>query len=321
MKSSLPVRSRQPVKSMIRTLAWFAPLLVAPALGAEPTLAQGVSAPALDAPAEEQALTNAQVLALLEAGLPAGVLAAKIAVAPEARFDTSTETLIALSQAGVDAAVLTAMVQRAARADASRTNFHDTPCQTPGMFLERDDAVQALESAAPARLLSAGAATQVANTAIRAATRFYVPGLIPGKTKITLRGAAAAFRITESKPTFLLCMVEIPGGADPAEATPPTLDPNGMQLVALGVRKRNDERVFNVGKDRFLGGTELGIPAKQLREVAFSEVKPGVYRVRPKQPLAAGEYGFYYGAAATGSPTQMWVSGGLGGRVFAFGVD
>ena len=308
------------MQGIARKLAWFAPLLVAPALSAEQPLAQGVSPQAPDAPADEQALGNAEVLALLEAGLPESVLAAKIAAAPEAHFDTSTATLVALTQAGVDARVLTAMVERAARADAARSNFHGTLCRGPGMFLERGDAVDALESVAPARLLSAGAATQVANTAIRAATRFHVPGLIPAKTKITLRGAAAAFRITQSKPTFLLCMVEYWDSAGPAGA-PSALDPNGMELVALGVRKRRDERVFNVGKDRFLGGTELGIPAKQLRDVAFSEVTPGVYRVRPKQPLAAGEYGFYYGAAATGSPTQMWVAGGLGGRVFAFGVD
>ena len=312
----------------IRNRAWALALL-APAVAvgaatpvpAAPPDGEQTLAPEAQTPAREQVLTNADVLALIDAGLPQSVLAAKIAAAPAVRFDTSAETLVALSKRGVDAAVLTAMVQRASRAGAMRTNFQDTPCEAPGMFVERDDALHALDVAGPASLVSSGVATDMANVAITAVTPFFLPGIIPSTTKIKLRGAAAAFRITEREPTFLLCVVEYPHDG-PLGPGLPGLDPAGMQLVALRVRKRRDERLFNVGKNRVLGGTEFGIPAKQLRDIAFSEVKPGVYRVRAKQPLAPGEYGFYYGAAAvTGAPVQPWMAGGLGGRVFAFGVD
>ena len=58
---------------------------------------------------EEEVLTNADVVALSEAGLPASVIAAKIK-ASKTDFDTSVEQLVALSKAGVDGAVIEAMV-------------------------------------------------------------------------------------------------------------------------------------------------------------------------------------------------------------------
>ena len=66
---------------------------------------------------EEEVLTNADVVALSEAGLPASVIAAKIK-ASNTDFDTSVEQLVALSKAGVDGAVIEAMVNAKA---SSRT--------------------------------------------------------------------------------------------------------------------------------------------------------------------------------------------------------
>ena len=314
----------------IRNRAWALALL-APAVAvgaatpvpAAPPDGEQTLAPEAQTPAREQVLTNADVLALIDAGLPQSVLAAKIAAAPAVRFDTSAETLVALSKRGVDAAVLTAMVQRASRAGALRTNFHDTPCEAPGMFVERDDALHALDVAGPARQSSGGTVTGIANLAITNASRFYIPGFIPRKTKIILQGAAAKFRITEREPTFLLCYLEYPQAALSAPvwlAIDPVglqLDPADIQLVALRVRKRKDERQFNIGREWVLAGTESGIPSRQLRDVAFSKVKPGVYRVRTTKPLAPGEYGFYHGAGAH----AVLGLGGLAGRVYAFGVD
>ena len=237
---------------------------------------------------------------MLAAGLPESVLVAKIATAPVVRFDTSAETLVALSQAGAPAAVLTAMVKRGSRgsqATSLAAHFDGTPCETPGMFVEQDDGLHALDIAGPARHSSGGPVTGVANVAITRASRFYIPGFIPSKTKIILRGAAATFRISEREPTFLLCSVTYPPAALGTPISPilaaagVQLDPAGIQLVALRVRKRKDERQFNIGREWLLAGTETGIPARQLRDVSFSEVKPGVYRVRTTRPLAPGEYG------------------------------
>lgn len=271
------------------------------------------------APASEQALVNADVLALLEADLPTRVVTAKIASNPRTRFDTSVETLAALAKSGVDAAVLEAMVAATLRQRTQRTNFHGTPCTTPGVFAERETGLVALDVEGQARSETSGVASGLANVAVTTATRgWFLPGFGRG-TRVILRGGAAALRVAEGRPAFFVCLLEYPvttgaafGGGH--------VDPIGLQLVALRIRKRRDVRTFDVGKRKLLGGTELGIPQKQLRAVAFEKVSPGVYRVRPEAPLAPGEYGFHYDTTIP-SPMLDLAAATLHGRVFAFGVD
>ena len=307
-----------------RAMVVFAPFLAYPVLAQSTSLAPAEPAIVAEPPAGEQALTNADVLALLEAGLPESVVVAKIATASKVRFDTSADTLVALSQSGVPAAVLTAMVQRGSRASprelALRMNFGGTPCEAPGVFLEQGEEIRALDMVGPARHSSGSAMSEVAGAAIFRATRVFLPGFLPSKTKVTLRGAAATFRITEREPTFLLCLPEFPLNALGVHGFA-SIDPASTQLVAFRVRKRKDERQFTTGNEGFFGVSEYGIPAKQLRDIAFSEVKPGVYRVRTTQPLKPGEYGFYNDASVPGVSMQVMAAGGLGGRLYAFGVD
>ena len=61
-----------------------------------------------------EVLTNADVVTLTEAGLPAGVIVAKIA-ATRTDFDMRVEQLVALSGAGVDAAVIETMLAAGSR--------------------------------------------------------------------------------------------------------------------------------------------------------------------------------------------------------------
>ena len=58
---------------------------------------------------EEEILSNADIVALTEAGLAASVIVTKIK-ASKTDFDTSVEQLVALSEAGVDGAVIEVMV-------------------------------------------------------------------------------------------------------------------------------------------------------------------------------------------------------------------
>ena len=64
----------------------------------------------------DEVLTNADILTLTEAGLPASVILAKIA-ATRSAFETSVDQLVALSQADVDAGVIEAMVAAGEMAD------------------------------------------------------------------------------------------------------------------------------------------------------------------------------------------------------------
>ena len=272
------------------------------------------------APASEQALTNADVLALLEAGLPGRVVAAKIAGSRRTNFDTSVETLTALARDGVDTAVLEAMVAASLRHSVQRANFHGTSCATPGIFAEREGQLITLDVDGPSRRETSGVAGRIANMAVGRATRgWFFPGFGPG-TKVTLHGGAATVRVATGRPAFLVCLVEYPEAAGAAFGGG-QVEPTGLQLVALRVRKRRGVRTFDVGKRKFLRGTELGVPLEQLRAVAFERLRAGVYRVRPETPLAPGEYGFYYDALSTLSPTADMAAATLSGRLFTFGVD
>ena len=59
----------------------------------------------------EEVLTNADVVALSESGLPASVIITKIE-GTKADFDTSVEQLVALSEGGVDGSVIEAMMNK-----------------------------------------------------------------------------------------------------------------------------------------------------------------------------------------------------------------
>ena len=64
---------------------------------------------AAQTPAAEEVLTNADIVTLTEAGLPATLILAKIASTRTA-FDTTVDALVALSQAAVDPDVIAAMI-------------------------------------------------------------------------------------------------------------------------------------------------------------------------------------------------------------------
>ena len=91
----------------ILVLAAFAVLLTGVALGQE-----------------EEVLTNAEIVALTEAGLPASLIATKIR-ASKTNLDTSVEQLVALSKAGVDSGVIELMVN-AAKSSGSGSRAEET---------------------------------------------------------------------------------------------------------------------------------------------------------------------------------------------------
>ncbi|MBK6750563.1 MAG: hypothetical protein IPG67_11275 [Acidobacteria bacterium] len=60
-------------------------------------------------------------------------------------------------------------------------------------------------------------------------------------------------------------------------------------------------------------GVTMGARDKDIREYSFEKIRPGLYKVVPKSPLAPGEYCFYYAGSVTGI-------GFAGGKVFDFSV-
>ena len=268
--------------------------------------------------AATEVLGNEDVIAMAKAGLPAEVMVAKIN-ASETAFDTSVATLISLSEAGVDTAVIEAMAGAgtatasvqvgATPAPTARSNFVGTPCATPGIFVEEDGNLHGID-------VTSASQTRTGSGILSGITY----GIVSTKAKAVIRGPRAMRRVRQGHPTFWFCFEEAEAGL--SYQTQGAVNPSEFLLVSFQVKKRSQERTFEIGKFNLWSGSQSGTPPKQLKDVSYEQVQPGVFRVSPVAAIEPGEYGFYY--AGQGALTILGagiVGGGSGGKVFAFGVD
>jgi hypothetical protein len=279
-----------------------------------------------------EVLTNEDIVRLAESGLPASVIVAKIK-SSRTDFDTSVDALVALAEAEVDPAVLEAMtnagaVPAPAAVDAAETatldvvtstrasqvanvasNFEGTPCEGPGIFLSEEGSMVDLELTQPT-------STKTGSGVLSSLTY----GIKSTKAKAMIRGASSQVRTSQRQPTFYFCFEEAQAGL--SYQTTGAVNPSEFVLIAFDVLKKKNQRSFVTGKLNLWTGSSGGSPPKQLRQVEYAKVVPGVYEVTSQQ-LEPGEYAFYYGGQA---PTMVGffgaaLGGGATGKVFAFGVD
>lgn len=281
-------------------------------------------------------LSNEDIVRLTQSGLPASVIVAKIR-SSETDFDTSVDALVALSEAEVDPAVLEAMTNagaepvpagpeaasaggetatldvvtgtRASQVANVASNFEGTPCVSPGIFLSEEGSLVDLELTQPT-------ATKTGSGVLSSLTY----GIKSTKAKAMIRGARSQIRTGQRQPTFYFCFEEAQAGL--SYQTTGAVNPSEFVLVAFDVLRKKDQRSFVTGKLNLWTGASGGSPPKQLRQVEYEKIVPGVYEVT-SQRLEPGEYAFYYGGQATSligffGPA---LGGGATGKVFAFGVD
>lgn len=296
-------------------------------------------------------LTNDDVVRMAEAGLPAAVIVAKIQ-SSSTDFDTSVDALLALSAAEVAPEILEAMAgagapaapavpaapvaaplpavqslevvtgERASAVANVATNFEGTPCEYPGIFLSDGDSMLDLEITRPS-------STKTGSAILSALTY----GVKSTKAKALVRGVRSPVRTTETSPTFYFCFEEAQGGL--SYQTSGAVNPAEFLLIAFDVMPKKQQRSFILGKLNAFTGGSGGTPPKQMRQVEYKKVVPGVYEVK-SETLTAGEYAFYYSGQASivgrfGGPLGGAFGGQLGGgaeagaggtsKLFAFGVD
>ena len=286
-----------------------------------------VAAPFLGQDTSEP-LANEDIVRLTQSGLPASVIIAKIRTS-RTEFDTSVDALVALSEAGVDPGVLEAMTNagvspsapsadvaaagtlevvtgtRASPVANAASTFAGTPCERPGIFLSDEDSIVDLELTQP--------------TATRTGTILsnLTYGIKSAKSKAMIHGARSQVRTSQRRPTFYFCFEEAQAGL--SYQTTGAVNPSELPLVAFDVLRKKNQRSFVVGKLNIWTGTQGGSPPKQLRQVVYKKLAPGVYEVTSEN-LDPGEYAFYYGGVAGVFGASGSFSAGSG-RVFAFGVD
>jgi len=148
------------------------------------------------------------------------------------------------------------------------------------------------------------------------------------KSKAAVRGTRANTRTAQERPVFWFCFEEAEAGF--SYQTSGAVSPSEFLLVEFVVNARRRERVFEIGKFNVWTGSQAGAPPKQLREVSYEKVKPGVYRSHVQGALDPGEYGFYYAGQASLSGFGIGVAMAVGGvgapsagssKIFAFGVE
>ena len=238
----------------------------------------------------QDVMTNQSVVDMLKAGLTERVIVAKIRTSAT-NFDVSTEALIALKKGGVPEKVIEAMMSPTAAASPAPAAPAGAP---PAASVA---AVAPGTMAAPARptvfhvvagkeveLMAAG--TEVQTNRARYAGR---------STEVVIGGNKAKYRTGDRQPTFVI-----------------TAAPNEMPLVRLEPGK--NDRNLKVGSGSsapYAGGSSRrGIRSEDMIDVDVERDSRGFYRVRPRAPLAPGEYGF---AASRG--------GSAVGGIYDFGVD
>ena len=279
---------------------------------------------------DDAVLTNEDVVALTKAGLPAKVIIAKIN-SSETDFDTSVDQLVALSNSGVDADILEAMAQGgnagsaaqgaapvagtvrvgASRAANVRSNFRGTLCESPGIFIEEDGKLMDMDATTTAQ-------TRTGSGVLSSLTY----GIVSTKSKAALRGTRANTRTAQTQPAFWFCFEEAEAGL--SYQTGGAVSPSEFLLVEFKVHAKRRERTFELGKFNVWTGSQSGAPPKQLREVTYEKVQPGVFRVNVLGRLDPGEYGFYYAGQAALSSFGVAMAGASGGgssKIFAFGVE
>ena len=263
----------------------------------------------------QETLDNAAVLQLLEAGLPAEAVVAKIK-ASRGNFDTSTQQLIELKNKGVPGPVLAAMLDPGSSEPTELSTDSPDPKvpHYPGvyMFGQGDQRMYRMVATASNQAKTGGILGYA-----------FTGGIASMSVKATIPGASANVRTANTQPVFYMFFDEsvprsLAVGSTSVWTTGAgsvTSSPSELSLVRFMEKKNAREaRVGSVN----IAGAKQGVMDKDRITFEVEQIKPGVFKVMPTEPLQPGEYGFIQ--ALTGGN----VSGGAGAltaRVYDFAVS
>ena len=266
----------------------------------------------LAAPATAETLTNATVIELVKAGIGSEAVIAKIK-STEGKYDLNTDDLIALKGAGVPGDVIAAMIAGQAKPEpAAAMSLTDIDPMTPhpsGVYLI-DKPTNQLARIDPT--MSSQAKTGgIFGYAL-------TMGIASMSVKVAIAGEAARVVTRSGSPSFYFFFdasnpetVNLSSSWAAGSAQTVT-SPSEFTLIKLMEKKgRREARVGSLN----IGGAKTGVMDSDRIAFDYEMVRPGVYRVTPKQALQAGQYGFIYAISGGGG-----TSGAMTARIFDFSV-
>lgn len=260
-------------------------LFLSAALLAFPSNAQ--QSATASAPASS-AMTNADVTALVSAGLPDDLVIAKIHAAHATNFDTSVDGLKSLKAANVSTAVIQVMINPSAVSvgpggAAAATDPDDpTAPHSQGIYILAKGPDGASHLTELERAVSKG----MKSSGILAHAFTY--GIAKAHAQAVIDGARAPVEVAETNPVFYVYIRENDSafGGD-------AISVRDLVLVKLDVK--GDTRVINTGSLGF-ASVSTGTDEKAKQGFSSETVKPGIYKLTLANPLPAGEYAFQLNA-------------------------
>jgi hypothetical protein len=262
--------------------------------------------------AQDEAMTNDEVISLTKAGLSPSIIIGKIR-SGKSNFDLSTDSLIKLKQAGVSDDIVAAMLEaksgKSTASSAGPSMFGDPndpmAKHNYGIYLfEEKDGQRKMTQLAP----NISAQNRTGGGFTAAVTPF---GLGKVKTKANLPGRSANLQIRTTSPVFYFYLDTTSGGLNTASGVPST--PNEFTLVRFN--QRSDNREVTIAKTNSWGG-KGGLSDEYVVPLKAEDMGNGIFKVTAGGELKIGEYGFYLVNSGNSN-----VNAGIGSKFFDFGVS
>ncbi len=260
--------------------------------------------------AQDDIMTNDEVISLSKAGLSQSIIIGKIRTG-KSNFDLSTNSLIKLKQEGISDEIVGAMLEAksgksmAAAAGPSSGDPNDPMAKhSYGIYLFEQTAgnrkMTQLQPNVSAQNRTGGGFTA-------AVTPF---GLGKVKVKANLPGRNANLQITTMSPVFYFYLDTTSGGLNTSSGVPST--PNEFTLVRFN--QRSDNREVTISKTNSWGG-KGGLSDEYVVPLKAEDMGNGIFKVTAAGELRQGEYGFYLLNSGNSN-----VNAGVGSKFFDFGV-
>jgi hypothetical protein len=233
--------------------------------------------------------------------------------ATEGKYDLSTDDLIALKNDGVSGEVIAAMIAGPVKAEPaavamSLTDINPLTPHPSGLYLI-DAAANRLDRIDPT----------VSNQAKTGGIFGYAltMGLASMSVKVAISGEAARVVAPSPKPSFYFFFdASNPATANIASSwsagsAQTVSSPSEFTLIRMMEKKgRREARVGSMN----IGGAKTGVMDHDRIPFDYQMVREGVYKVTPKEPLEAGQYGFIYALSGGGT------GGAMTARIFDFAI-
>lgn len=261
--------------------------------------------------AQDEMMTNDEVISLAKAGLSPSIIIGKIRTS-KSNFDLSTDSLIKLKQAGVSDDIVAAMLEAksgrstAAAAGPSMSGDPNDPMakHNYGIYLyEEKEGARKMTQLAP----NVSAQNRTGGTFTSSLTY----GIGKVKIKSNLPGRNANLQIKETQPVFYFYLDISSGGLNTASGVPST--PNEFAMIRFN--QRSDNREVTIGKMNAFGG-KGGLSDEYVVQFTSQDLGNGVFKITPTAPLTKGEYAFYLINSGNSN-----ASSAVGAKFFDFGVN